>query len=91
MRSVNIDLLIGRLILLPALNLPAFTEGTRLLPDDGLNLDRVFPGDPLGSLTQRIDDWLSETLMPLSGHIIELHSGGRTLNFAPCILIPKMN
>jgi N-alpha-acetyl-L-2,4-diaminobutyrate deacetylase len=89
MRSVNTDQLVGRLILLPALNLPAFAAGTRLTPDDGLNLNRVFPGDPLGSITQRIADWLSETLMPLSDHIIDLHSGGRTLNFAPCILVPE--
>ncbi len=79
MRSVNTDLLIGRLILLPALNLLAFTAGTRLPPDDGLNLSRVFPGDPLSSLTQWISEWLSETLMPLSDHIIDLHSGGHAL------------
>jgi N-alpha-acetyl-L-2,4-diaminobutyrate deacetylase len=89
MRTVDTDLLVGRLILLPALNLPAFMAGTRLTPDDGLNLNRVFPGDPLGSLTQRIADWISETLMPLSDHIVDLHSGGRTLNFAPCILVPE--
>lgn len=88
-RSVDTNALVGRLILLPALNLPAVMAGTRLTPDDGLNLNRVFPGDPLGSLTQRIAHWLSETLMPLSDHIVDLHSGGRTLNFAPSILVPE--
>jgi len=88
-RSVDTDDLIGRLILLPALNLPAVMAGTRLTPDDGLNMNRVFPGDPLGSITQRIADWLSQTLMPLSDHIIDLHSGGRTLNFAPCVFLPE--
>lgn len=87
--AVDTDTLIGRLILLPALNLPAVMAGTRLTPDDGLNLNRVFPGDPLGSITQRIAHWLSETMMPLSDHIVDLHSGGRTLNFAPCILVPE--
>lgn len=88
-RAIEIDALVGRLILLPALNLPAMMAGTRLTPDDGLNLNRVFPGDPLGSLTQRIAHWLSDTLMPLSDHIVDLHSGGRTLNFAPSILVPE--
>ncbi|MEH6738641.1 MAG: succinylglutamate desuccinylase/aspartoacylase family protein [Sulfitobacter sp.] len=87
--AVDTEALVGRLILLPALNLPAVMAGTRLTPDDGLNLNRVFPGDPLGSITQRIAHWLSETMMPLSDHIIDLHSGGRTLNFAPSILIPE--
>lgn len=87
--AVDTDTLIGRLILLPALNLPAVMAGTRLTPDDGLNLNRVCPGDPLGSLTQRIAHWLSETMMPLSDHIVDLHSGGRSLNFAPSILVPE--
>jgi N-alpha-acetyl-L-2,4-diaminobutyrate deacetylase len=88
-RNVDTNALVGRLILLPALNLPAVMAGTRLTPDDGLNLNRVFPGDPLGSLTQRIAHWLSATMMPLSDHIVDLHSGGRTLNFAPSILVPE--
>ena len=88
-RAVDPGALVGRLILLPALNLPAVMAGTRLTPDDGLNLNRVFPGDPLGSLTQRIANWLSETLMPMADHIVDLHSGGRTLNFAPSILVPE--
>ncbi len=88
-RSVDTNALVGRLILLPALNLPAMMAGTRLTPDDGLNMNRVFPGDPLGSLTQRFAHWLSETMMPLSDHILDLHSGGRTLNFAPSILVPE--
>lgn len=87
--AIDTDALVGRLILLPAFNLPAMMAGTRLTPDDGLNLNRVFPGDPLGSLTQRIAHWLSEAMMPLSDHIVDLHSGGRTLNFAPCILVPE--
>ena len=88
-RSVDLNVLVGRLILLPALNLPAVMAGTRLTPDDGLNMNRVFPGDPLGSLTQRIVHWLSDTMLPLSDHIVDLHSGGRTLNFAPSILVPE--
>ena len=88
-RTMNTDDLAGRLILLPALNLPAMLAGTRLTPDDGLNMNRVFPGDPMGSITHRIVDWLTQTLMPLADHIIDLHSGGRTLNFAPCILLPE--
>lgn len=34
----------GRLILIPALNLPAAKAGTRLSPLDGKNLNRSFPG-----------------------------------------------
>ena len=38
----------GRVIILPALNFPAALAGRRVSPIDGLNLNRVFPGDPTG-------------------------------------------
>ena len=64
--------------------------GTRLTPDDGLNMNRVFPGNRHGSITQRIADWITKTLVPVSDHVIDLHSGGRSLNFAPSILLHEV-
>ena len=60
MRIVNTDLFIGRLTLLPVLNLSTFTAGTRLTSDNCLNLNHVFPDETSSSLTQQIADWLSE-------------------------------
>ncbi len=36
----------GRLIAIPVLNVPAFRAARRDSPLDGLNMNRVFPGDP---------------------------------------------
>src|SRR5215217_2056785 len=44
----------GRVILMPRLNWPACNSGTRESQVDGVNMNRAFPGDPLGSLTYRI-------------------------------------
>src|SRR5690242_20978236 len=44
----------GRLIVIPAINLPAVVAARRTSPLDGLNFNRTFPGDPLGSPTQQI-------------------------------------
>ena len=41
----------GRIILLPMANLPAGKAGLRTSPIDGLNLNRVFPGDADGTPT----------------------------------------
>src|SRR5690606_34606590 len=49
----------GRLIFLPALNLPAVAAGRRVSPVDGLNLNRTFPGDPIGTITQQISAYVS--------------------------------
>ena len=88
--TLDTDELVGRLILLPAVNVTAVMAGTRLTPDDGLNMNRVFPGNPNGSITQRIADWITQTLVPVSDHVVDLHSGGRSLNFAPSILLHEV-
>lgn len=89
-QTVKPEELKGRLILLPVLNLPAVLNGSRLSPDDGLNFNRVFPGDTTGSLTERIAHMVTSDLIPKADHVIDLHSGGRSLNFAPSVLLHKV-
>lgn len=89
-QSVKPEELVGRLILLPAVNLPAVLQGVRLSPEDGLNLNRVFPGNAHGSLTERIAHMITQYLIPLADHVIDLHSGGRSLNFAPSVLLHQV-
>jgi predicted deacylase len=44
-RNLQPDQVNGRVILIPALNLPAILAGTRLSPIDSVNLNRTFPGN----------------------------------------------
>src|SRR4029077_4142691 len=45
----------GSVRAVPVLNLPAFRARTPfLVPDDGKNLNRCFPGDPAGTLADRL-------------------------------------
>lgn len=44
----------GRLIVIPALNFPAFLNGSRTSPIDRGNLNRMFPGDRNGSITAMV-------------------------------------
>ncbi len=74
----------GRLILIPSLNLPAARAATRLSPLDGMNLNRAFPGHPEGSVTSQIAHYLTTVLFPLSDVVIDIHSGGRSMEFVPC-------
>jgi ectoine utilization protein EutE len=77
----------GRIILVPALNLPAVMAGTRLSPLDGHNLNRVFPGDANGSLTSMIAHYVGSVLIPMADIVVDLHSGGRTLEYIPAIIM----
>lgn len=81
--ELDITRLRGRLIVLPYLNLPAFQAGTRVSPIDAVNLNRAFPGAPDGTATQKIAHYLATTLVPQADLVIDLHSGGKTLDFLP--------
>ena len=54
----------GRIILVPAMNYPAFGAGTRTSPIDRGNLNRSFPGRPDGTVTQKIADYFQRVLLP---------------------------
>lgn len=79
----------GQLIVLPALNTPAVQQGMRLSPLDGGNMNRAFPGDPNGTMTSRLTHYLTSELIPRSDVVIDLHSGGKSLAFVPCTIVPQ--
>ena len=73
----------GRVIIVPAFNYPAFRAGSRNSPIDGGNMNRVFPGNPSGTVTEKISDYFMRTLVPMSDVVVDIHSGGKSLEFLP--------
>lgn len=73
----------GRVIIVPAMNQPAFAAGTRTSPIDSGNLNRSFPGRPDGSVTEKIADYFQRHLLPMADVVLDFHSGGKTLDFLP--------
>ena len=75
--------LMGRVIIVPTMNFPAFQEGRRTSPIDKGNLNRSFPGSPTGTPTQKIADYFQCYLVPQADVVLDFHSGGKTLDFVP--------
>lgn len=73
----------GTLIIVPAMNYPAFRAGTRTSPIDKGNMNRSFPGRPDGTVTQKIADYFTRELLPRANVVLDFHSGGKTLDFLP--------
>jgi N-alpha-acetyl-L-2,4-diaminobutyrate deacetylase len=46
-------------------------------------MNRVFPGNPEGTFTEKIADYFNRTLLPLADYVLDFHSGGKTLDFLP--------
>lgn len=73
----------GRVIIVPAMNYPAFRAGTRTSPIDKGNMNRSFPGSPRGTVTEKIADYFTTVLLPEANVVLDFHSGGKTLDFVP--------
>jgi len=75
----------GRIIVVPGLNHAALKAGRRLSPIDNGNLNRSFPGDPSGTPTQRVADFVYRQLVLRADIVLDFHSGGESMVFEPMI------
>jgi predicted deacylase len=66
----------GELIALPVANPYAFSTLTRNTPVDAANLNRVFPGNPDGTLTEQVAHVVCAELLGSCDTLIDVHSGG---------------
>jgi predicted deacylase len=86
-RKLQPGMIRGRVILMPQANHPAAMAGRRTSPVDEGNLNRVFPGDPSGNVTQQIAYWIEHELIPRADLLADLHSGGSSLMYVPSTLM----
>ena len=82
-RNVEAQGIRGHLIILPMANYPAAHAGSRTSPLDDGNLNRSFPGDPNGTVTQMIAHFIEEVLLSGFDLLMDLHSGGSSLLYLP--------
>ncbi|MEV0492037.1 succinylglutamate desuccinylase/aspartoacylase family protein [Streptomyces atratus] len=67
----------GQVVVCPVANPPAVYQGRLgVSPVDGVNINRVFPGDPDGGPTERLAAWLFTNLLDGADAYVDLHSGG---------------
>jgi hypothetical protein len=66
----------GTVLMVHIANLPSFKRRTIYYgPDDWKNLNRVFPGDPQGTMSQRIAAVLNEEVVKRADVLIDMHCG----------------
>ena len=82
-RSLDPREVSGRVIIAPAMNAPAFRAAKRTSPIDGGNMNRAFPGRADGTATEKIADYFQRRLLPMADFVLDLHAGGKTLDFVP--------
>jgi predicted deacylase len=81
----------GRIIVLSAANFPAAMAGLRTSPIDDGNLNRSFPGDPNGTVTEQIAYYIETVLLAQSDFACDMHSGGSSLMYIPSALARRFD
>ena len=77
LRNIDTDALKGTVVALPVLNVSAFQTRRRMSPHEGFNggdLNRQFPGDANGTLTQQIALEVYEPLKKYADLLIDFHT-----------------
>ena len=72
----------GRVIMMPAVNIPAVLNDTRLSPVDNRDLNRCFPGDPRGTFSEMLAHFLDSVILPHVDVSVDLHTAGHSMDAA---------
>lgn len=77
-RSLDPAAIQGRVIMVPALNIPAVMNDTRLSPIDNRDMNRCFPGNPQGTFSEMLAHFVDAVLLPLVDISVDLHTAGHS-------------
>lgn len=79
----------GTLIMLHPVNIQGFwARREMIVPEDGKNLNRVFPGDPLGTLSDKTAYLISSNFFPIADFYVDMHSGDIHESLHPYVYYP---
>lgn len=76
-----------RLIIIPIVNIPGFTNGVSWNPLDNKYPKHIFPGKEKGSATDKLMYWLSNNFVTGCDLWIDLHSGASTEYLEPFVQV----
>jgi predicted deacylase len=88
-QSIDPRILRGTLILVHIANPPSFYGRTIYTsPADGKNLNRVFPGRPDGTLSERIAHAITTQVIEKADFLVDLHAGDGNEALRPYVYMP---
>lgn len=82
LEEVNPATVSGALVLIPVLNVQGFRAGSRMAPQDGMDMNRVWPGQPieramhLWAHSELVAHRVFSEIKQHASHVIDLHDAG---------------
>jgi predicted deacylase len=80
----------GTLVVLPIMNVQGFWKRSiYVMPQDGKNLNRQFPGDANGTISQKLAHWLTNAVLSKADFYLDLHGGDLDESLMPFTIYPR--
>jgi uncharacterized protein len=74
----------GSVIVVPLINIPSFEQRVaHLNPVDGKNMNRMYPGNPAGTQTDRASHAITTQVIAQADHVIDFHGGDTDESLRP--------
>lgn len=87
--ALNPSDITGQIILIYPVNVSGYyARSFAVLPEDNKNLNRMFPGNENGTLSQQITDQLYKKFQKYADFYIDLHGGDLHENLTPFVFYP---
>ncbi len=85
-REFDPDHINGTVLIFPMVNRSGFEHRTMSYTyEDGKNFNRVFPGDPEGSISEIYAHWFVHDVFPLVDYCVDMHSGDNFEELTPYV------
>jgi predicted deacylase len=86
MREIKTEALSGTIIFIPIANTGSFFTRTPFVnPQDNTNLNGAFPGDSVGTITQRMAHLITKKIIPVSDVFLDIHGGDANEDLIPFV------
>ncbi len=81
---IDLNALRGQVIIVHIANVPGFLGRLPFInPNDGKNLNRVYPGSPQGTQSERIAHVITTQVIEKADYVLDLHSGDANESLRP--------
>ena len=88
-RDIEPEHVAGCLIMMHPVNIQGFwARREMIVPEDGKNLNRVFPGDPMGTLADKTAYLISNNFFSIADFYVDMHSGDIHESLHPYVYYP---
>ena len=88
-RDIEPEHVHGLLIMMHPVNIQGFwARREMIVPEDGKNLNRVFPGTPMGTLADKTAYLISSNFFPIADFYVDMHSGDIHESLHPYVYYP---